>query len=112
MASGDICLRDVATAAGLAVIASGAVFAAALSVNASNQAAAVFPPWWSDARIAAAAGSVGRIVGAGALSNIIVVQADQDPTADLRRAGALAVLGLGDGVGCLSVRESHAQDPV
>lgn len=56
--------------------------------------AAVYPPWWSDARIAGAAASAGDIAAAGGVRNVLVIHGD--PTgfaARLRRSGALLVLG-------------------
>lgn len=56
--------------------------------------AAVYPPWWSDARIAGAAASAGDIAAAGGVRNVLVIHGD--PTglaARVRRSGALLVLG-------------------
>lgn len=56
--------------------------------------AAVYPPWWSDARIAGAAAAAGDIAAAGGVRNVLVIHGD--PTglaARVRRSGALLVLG-------------------
>lgn len=56
--------------------------------------AAVYPPWWSDARIAGAAGSAGDIAAVGGARNILVIHGDPVGFATrVRRSGALLVLG-------------------
>ncbi len=56
--------------------------------------AAVYPPWWSDARIAGAAASAGDIAAVGGLHNIIVIQGEPARlAAEARRSGALLLLG-------------------
>jgi hypothetical protein len=56
--------------------------------------AAVYPPWWSDTRIAGAAASAGDIAAAGGVRNILVIHGDPSGLAmRLRRSGALLVLG-------------------
>jgi hypothetical protein len=56
--------------------------------------AAVYPPWWSDARIAGAAASAGDIAAAGGVRNVLVIHGDPTGFATrVRRSGALLVLG-------------------
>ena len=56
--------------------------------------AAVYPPWWSDARIAGAAASAGDIAAAGGVRNVLVIHGEPTGLATrLRRSGALLVLG-------------------
>jgi len=56
--------------------------------------AAVFPPWWSEARsIAAVVSAEGALVGRGGLASIVVTRSDlPDFDARLRQAGALVLL--------------------
>lgn len=59
-----------------------------------KRVAVVYPPWWTDVRVAGAAASAGQIAAAGGLRNIIVIQGDPARlTAEARRSGALLVLG-------------------
>jgi hypothetical protein len=73
---------------------------------AAGPVAAVFPPWWTQARALAAAGEVGDVVRFGALPFIVVVvpaAGTTRPGAGLRHAGAwllLDPLALG---GCAAI---------
>jgi len=55
--------------------------------------AAIYPPWWTAARIVGAAAGTGDIAAAGGLPNILVLQGDAELAARARRSGALLVLG-------------------
>lgn len=58
--------------------------------------AAVYPPWWSDARIGGAAASAGDIAAAGGVRNIIIIHGEpSDLARRAARSGALIVLGAG-----------------
>lgn len=63
------------------------------------RAAAVFPPWWSQARILSAAARAGDVAGVGALSSIVITAAPpgREPglPAALRREGAWLVIDPG-----------------
>lgn len=62
----------------------------------ADRIAAVFPPWWSNARAAQAAAAAGDLAGAGALPSILIVSSRQPGlSARLRRAGAVAQLSPG-----------------
>jgi hypothetical protein len=52
----------------------------------SRAVAAVFPPWWSQARIAAAAASVGRIAAGGGAPFVVALHSDQPGLAARARA--------------------------
>lgn len=41
-----------------------------------GRVAAVFPPWWDDARVVASAGTAGDIAGAGGASFIVILRGD------------------------------------
>ncbi|AAK24810.1 hypothetical protein CC_2846 [Caulobacter vibrioides CB15] len=53
---------------------------AAVAVDAQprtpGRVAAVFPPWWDDARVVASAGTAGDIAGAGGASFIVILRGD------------------------------------
>ncbi|RYC30866.1 hypothetical protein D3273_16915 [Lichenibacterium minor] len=58
-----------------------------------DQIAAVFPPWWSPARAAAAAAGAGSVAGMGAWRSVVIVRGDAAGLAlRLRRSGALLTL--------------------
>lgn len=63
------------------------------------RAAAVFPPWWSQARALAAADRAGDVAGVGALSPIVIIAApagrERDFASALRREGAWLVIDPG-----------------
>jgi len=55
--------------------------------------AAVYPPWWSDARIGGAAASAGAIAAGGGVRNVVLIQAEAPGlAARVRRTGALLLL--------------------
>lgn len=59
----------------------------------ADRAAAVFPPWWSEARVVAAAASAGDIASRGGAANIVLVRGDPATLRSrLRAAGALLLL--------------------
>ena len=63
------------------------------------RAAAVFPPWWSQAETLAAADRAGDVAGVGALSSIVITTAPGGREGDfaraLRREGAWLVIDPG-----------------
>lgn len=62
----------------------------------SIQAAGVFPPWWSQSGVLAAATRAGDITAIGAVPFIVVVRSSKGPAAPrLRAAGALLSLNSG-----------------
>ena len=64
-------------------------------------AAAVFPPWWDNARAFRAAASVTEVVSVSRTPFIIIVRNDSEVSAtQLREAGALLVLGSRAFVAC------------
>lgn len=71
--------------------------------------AAVYPPWWSDARIASAAASAGDIAAVGGLANIIVIHGEPARLAgNARRSGALLLLGGDAARLCADIPPSEA----
>ncbi len=69
---------------------------AAAAPAGATRVAAVFPPWWSAARIAGAAASAGDLAGAGAHASILIVSsATPGLDARLRDAGAIILLSPG-----------------
>ncbi|PIB90845.1 hypothetical protein [Caulobacter sp. FWC2] len=91
----------VAGAVALSILGAALGLVAAAAVDAQprtpGRVAAVFPPWWSPARVIGAAGSAGDIAGVGAVPFIVILRASSDTKtpADLsqraRSAGALAL---------------------
>lgn len=72
-----------------------AMSAAAAPTDAAR-VAAVFPPWWSSARVMEAAATAGDIAGAGAHSSILIVSSGAPGlAARLRDAGAVVLLSPG-----------------
>jgi len=60
------------------------------------QAAGVFPPWWSQAGVLAAAGEAGQVTAMGALPFIVVIRSSEGAAGPrLRAAGALLTLKPG-----------------
>lgn len=56
----------------------------------------MFPPWWSSARVIAAASAAGPVSAASRQPFVVVVRApDGDVAGRLRQAGALLVLDPG-----------------
>ncbi len=92
--------RRVATIlSSVALGVSGALLGlfAAVAVQAeprtSGRVAAVFPPWWSAARVFGAAGEAGDIAGAGAAPFIVILRGDPAQlSARTREAGAWLLL--------------------
>jgi hypothetical protein len=80
----------------LGLLAASVVASAWLSLRPSDDhfVAAVFPPWWGEARsIAAVADAGGAIVGWGALSSVVLARSDgSDFVARLHAAGAMFLL--------------------
>ena len=70
--------------------------------------AAVFPPWWGDVDVLAAAASTGLpIVRAGGTGSVLVVSSPNSDTDDLLSgAGALLLLDPLSMAGCLSIRKT------
>jgi hypothetical protein len=62
--------------------------------------AAVFPPWWSTARILAAAATAGRLTAVGRWSSVVVVRGDEYAAARLKSAGALLLIDPRAAIGC------------
>lgn len=84
-------MKIVATVALILATAAPAAVAAARP-RAPFAVAAVFPPWWSQARIARAAQGAGQIAGRGAFANIVVLYGDAGLVERVGRAGALMAL--------------------
>lgn len=62
----------------------------------SALAAGVFPPWWSQSGVLAAASRAGDITAVGAAPFVVVVRSPEGPAAPrLRAAGALLSLNAG-----------------
>ncbi|MGA0601865.1 hypothetical protein ACO2Q3_14250 [Caulobacter sp. KR2-114] len=73
----------------------------------SHEAAGVFPPWWSPARVIAAASAAGPVSAASRQPFVVVVRAPQgDVAARLRRAGAWLILDPGLARACGSLKET------
>jgi hypothetical protein len=79
-------------------------FAGGISAETADDAAAVavvFPPWWPDARVFAAAAAAGDIVNRGTVPFVLIVQSERPGLgARLRAAGALLVLNPLAAGGC------------
>ena len=91
----------------LGAIGVTAVMAVAVGSPPANMIAALFPPWWSAARIFQAAAGTGDIVGVGRVPSMIVVRSDRAAlAARLRAAGALATFDANELGGC---RSSNAE---
>jgi hypothetical protein len=59
----------------------------------ARSVAAVYPPWWGDARIGQAAASAGAIAAGGGLRNVILVSGEPGQIAErARRSGALFLI--------------------
>lgn len=69
--------------------------------------AAVFPPWWSDARVRSAVDPVGAISSTGRISTVVTVYGGADLRSQLRNAGAWLVLNP-QLTGCGQRQESAA----
>lgn len=88
--------------AALIVLASlVAIPALAAAPRDPNHAAGVFPPWWSQSAVLAAAGEAGAVLSVGSVPFIVVVRADHgDVPARLRQAGALFSIDPSQAVAC------------
>lgn len=92
--------RQLIERGAIAAVAACATLIMALSAAAAprdaSRIAAIFPPWWSAARAAQAAGSAGDIAGAGAYRSILIVSSHTPGLSErLRGAGAIALLSPG-----------------
>lgn len=86
-------LLTFAPALALTIASLGAAVAFEAGPRTPRQIAAVFPPWWSQARVLAAAGEAGAITAIGGARNVVVVVADDDLLPGrLSAAGALLQL--------------------
>src|SRR5690349_14529116 len=66
-----------------------------------HHAAGVFPPWWSQAQVLAAASDAGAVLSVGQVPFIVVVRAETgDVPARLRQAGALFSIDPSQAVAC------------
>lgn len=66
-----------------------------------HHAAGVFPPWWSQAEVIAAASAAGAVLSVGRLPFIVVVRAENgDVPARLRQVGALFSIDPSQAVAC------------
>ena len=71
----------------------GAAVAVEAQPRTPDRLAAVFPPWWSTARVFDAAGEAGNIAGAGGASFVVILRGDPARLAvRAREAGALLLL--------------------
>ena len=70
--------------------------------------AAMFPPWWGDGDVLAAAAATGLpIVRAGGINSVLVIASPNDDSDDLLSgAGALLLLDPLSMAGCLSLRKT------
>lgn len=86
-------LLTFAPAVALTFASLGAAVAFEAGPRTPRQVAAVFPPWWSPARVFAAASDAGAITAIGGARNVVIVVADDDQLpARLNAAGALLQL--------------------
>lgn len=86
-------LLTLAPALALTFASLGAAVAFEASPRSPRQIAAVFPPWWPQARVLEAARDAGAITAIGGVRNIVVVVADDDALPSrLNAAGALLQL--------------------
>ena len=83
-------------AAGIGMAALGMAAVAEAGPRDAVQAAGVFPPWWSQAGVLAAAGEAGQVTAMGALPFIVVIRSSEGAAGPrLRAAGALLTLKPG-----------------
>ena len=86
-------LLTLAPAFALTFASLGAAVAFEAGPRTPRQIAAVFPPWWSQARVLQAASDAGAIAAIGGVRNVVVVVADDDfLPARLNAAGVLLQL--------------------
>lgn len=104
-------IRVVASVlATLSAIGVTAVMAVTVGSPIAITIVAVFPPWWSAARVFQAAASAGEIVDVGRVPSMIVVRSDRSAlAARLRAAGALATLNADDLGGCRTFKAEFKQ---
>ncbi len=92
--------RRIAAVAGpvaLAALGAGLSLFAAVAVEAQprtpGRIAAVFPPWWSPAKVVGAAASAGDLSGVGGVPFIVILRGDPaDLEQRARAAGAVLLL--------------------
>lgn len=86
-------VRAAALAATASLFGLGVVVLAGLGPREAGSAAAIFPPWWSQARVIEAAASAGDIVSRGGAGDVVLVRGDPATLRTrLRAAGALLLL--------------------
>ena len=86
-------LLTFAPALALTFASLGAVVAFEAGPRTPRQIAAVFPPWWSQARVLEAARAAGAVTAIGGARNVVVVVANDDLLpVRLNAAGALLQL--------------------
>lgn len=83
---------EILAAVALILTTAAPATVAASRPRAPFAAAAVFPPWWSETRIAEAAGAAGQIAGRGAFANIVVLYGDAGLVDRIHQAGALMTM--------------------
>jgi hypothetical protein len=94
--NGRKALLAAAPAIAMSVLALSISMAAEAGPRDSIQAAGVFPPWWSQAGILAAASRAGDITAVGAAPFVVVVRSSKGPAGPrLRAAGAFLSLNAG-----------------
>lgn len=97
---------DWIPAGAIALAGLAAAVAVGLRPQDPREAAAVFPPWWSQARAANAAAVAGNIVAVGVAPFVVVARSDTpDIAAALRAQGAWLVIDPGLAAAC-GARES------
>jgi len=86
-------LLTFAPALALTLASLGAAVAFEAGPRSPRQVAAVFPPWWPEARVLEAAREAGAITAIGGARNVVIVVADDDALPSrLSTAGALLQL--------------------
>jgi hypothetical protein len=86
-------LKSTLIVGGAFLASVGLVVALAAGPSQRGQAAAVYPPWWTQADVLASASQAGAVIGLGAVPFIVIVRAEGGDLAPrLRRSGALFTL--------------------
>ncbi|MFT8789259.1 hypothetical protein [Komagataeibacter saccharivorans] len=68
--------------------------------------ALVFPPWWDGQHARQAAGSVGRVIGTGAVASIVIIEPRGNMArGDAIKSGAILVLNPQAMTGCHASRQ-------
>ena len=68
--------------------------------------ALVFPPWWDARHVQQAAGSVGRVIGTGAMASIVIIEPRGNMArGDARKSGVILVLNPQAMTGCHASRQ-------